>query len=190
METRRVEYPDRFFDVYARSGAHCVPMASNDYRFVTQWRVRGDISTVYTVLADARDYVRWWPDVYLAIEQDTEPGPDGLGASGVLFTKGWLPYRLRWRYTTIANDPPHGFTIEASGDFVGTGTWTLTPDGDWTDVRFVWDVRADKPLLRGLSWLLKPVFTANHQWAMRRGKLRLEEELRRLRTAKGAASLV
>ena len=38
-----------------------------------------------------------------------------------------------------------------------------------------------KPLLRRLSWLLKPVFAANHHWAMARGEESLALELRRRR---------
>jgi hypothetical protein len=43
---------------------------------------------------------------------------------------------------------PHGFSIEAFGDLVGTGVWTLTQDGPDADVVYEWRVRADKPLLR------------------------------------------
>jgi hypothetical protein len=36
-------------------------------------------------------------------------------------------------------------------------------------------------LLQRLSWLLKPVFSANHRWAMARGEESLRLELRRKR---------
>ena len=38
-----------------------------------------------------------------------------------------------------------------------------------------------KPVIRGLSWLLKPIFVANHRWVMRRGRESLEIELQRRR---------
>ena len=75
---------------------------------------------------------------------------------------------------------PHGFSIQAFGDLVGTGVWTLTQDGPDADVVYKWRVRADKPLLRYGSWFFKPIFVANHRWAMARG----EESLKaRARTA-------
>ena len=47
------------------------------------------------------------------------------------------------------------------------------------EVTYDWRVRARKPLLRSLSWLLKPLFAANHRWAMARGAESLALELRR-----------
>jgi hypothetical protein len=90
-------------------------MASNDYHFITRWRVEGTPEEVYAVLDEAADLPRWWPSVYLAVKRlppDPERGP---GTVYELFTKGWLPYTLRWRLRRAAQNPPHGYTIEAWG---------------------------------------------------------------------------
>jgi hypothetical protein len=50
-------------------------------------------------------------------------------------------------------------------------------------ITYNWRVSAIKPLLRWLSWLLRPVFAANHRWAMARGEESLRPELRRRRRA-------
>ncbi len=71
--------------------------------------------------------------------------------------------------------------LEARGDFVGTGVWTFAGGDEGTDIEFDWRLRAEKPLLRRLSFLLKPVFAANHRWAMARGEQSLRLELRRRR---------
>lgn len=163
-------------------------MASNDYAFVTRWRVRGDIAAIHRLIGDAREYPRWWPDVYLEVHQDKDADAEGLGASGTLLTKGWLPYRLRWRYTTIANTFPTGFAIKATGDFVGRGIWTFLQDGEWADIRFDWTLRAEKPLLKYLSFIFKPFFRANHAWAMRRGLESVVRELARLEHGKPPAA--
>jgi len=42
-----------------------------------------------------------------------------------------------------------------------------------------WKIRADKPLLRDFSFLMKPLFSANHHWAMRKGEESLRLELAR-----------
>jgi hypothetical protein len=47
------------------------------------------------------------------------------------------------------------------------------------DVTYDWQLRGEKPLLRRLSFLLRPVFTANHRWAMARGEESLRLELER-----------
>ena len=44
------------------------------------------------------------------------------------------------------------------------------PDGPEVEIVYDWRVRAAKPLLQQLSWLLKPVFAANHRWAMARSR--------------------
>lgn len=161
-------------------------MTNNDYHFVTHWRVRGSIEAVADILCDAPDLARWWPSVYLNV-QELEPGDDdGVGKVVSLFTTGWLPYTLRWQFRVIETNFPHGFTIEAWGDFNGRGIWTLRQDGDWADIHYDWRIRADKPLLRTLSFVLKPLFSANHYWAMRIGHKSLDLELAR-RHAKGEA---
>jgi hypothetical protein len=128
--------------------------------------------------------VRWWPSVYLEVLV-LEPGDArGLGRVVSLFTKGWLPYTLRWQFEVSEVHHPHGFRLEAWGDFVGRGIWTFTAAGDAVIVTYDWKITAAKPLLRDLSFVLKPIFAANHHWAMRMGdiSLRLELARRRART--------
>ena len=89
----------------------------------------------------------------------------------------WPPSRS----IPIAPSYPHGFALEASGDFVGRGVWTLEQRGEWVHVIYDWRISAEKPLLRTFSFLFKPIFSANHRWAMRMGEKSLELELRRRR---------
>lgn len=154
-------------------------MTSNEYHFITHWRVPGTVEEVAEVLSDAEDLPRWWPSVYLDV-QEIKPGDeDGICKEVALFTKGWLPYTLRWQFRVTESNYPHGFAIKAWGDFDGRGEWTLQQDGDWVDVTYDWRVRAEKPLLQRLSFLMKPVFAANHEWAMRQGQESLRLELAR-----------
>lgn len=74
---------------------------------------------------------------------------------------------------------PNGFSLEAWGDFEGTGVWNFAQDGQFVDITYDWRIRAEKPLLRYFSFLLKPVFAANHRWAMARGEESLAGELAR-----------
>jgi hypothetical protein len=160
-------------------------MPRNDYHFVTDWRVEGTVDEVSAVLGDPVALPRWWPSVYLEVT-DLEPGrADDVGREATLHTRGWLPYTLRWILRVTESNRPHGFAFDARGDFEGKGVWTFTQDGRWVDVRFDWRIRAQKPLLRLLSPLLRPAFAANHRWAMARGEESLRAELAR-RRADGA----
>jgi len=162
-------------------------MPTNDYHFITVWRVESTIDEVSTILGDAPDLVRWWPSVYLEVKV-LEPGDErGLGKVVSLYTKGWLPYTLRWSFTVTENRRPHGFTLIPDGDFEGKGVWTLEQDGDWCDITYEWRVDARKPLLRALSPLMRPLLAANHRWAMARGEESLRLELERRRAPDGAA---
>jgi hypothetical protein len=49
------------------------------------------------------------------------------------------------------------------------------------NITFDWKLVAEKPLLRYLSFLFKPIFSANHRWAMARGEESLKRELARKR---------
>jgi hypothetical protein len=161
-------------------------MATYDYHFITHWRVRGTPQEICDVLADAEGLVRWWPSVYLDVHV-LEPGDErGVGKVVDLYTKGWLPYTLRWRFRVTKSYPPKGFELAAEGDFVGRGIWTLAPDDDYCHVLYDWKIRADKPLLRSMSFLMKPIFAANHHWAMRRGEESLKLELARRHAASPA----
>lgn len=158
-------------------------MPGNDYHFITHWQVQSATQEVFEILCDAPDLVRWWPSVYLEVEE-LEPGDEnGVGKVVSLYTTGWLPYTLRWQFRVTEARVPHTFTLEAWGDFVGRGVWTLEQDGPWVNITYEWQVRADKPLLRALSFILKPVFSANHRWAMARGEESLKLELARRHAA-------
>ncbi|WP_426227738.1 SRPBCC family protein [Pseudarthrobacter sp. DSP2-3-2b1] len=155
--------------------------SSNDYEFLTVWRVTGTPHEVMDILGDAVALARWWPSVYLGVTPLDPGSPDGSAKAFLLHTKGWLPYTLKWRLIVTEPMTEQGLALSAEGDLNGTGRWTFEQDGPETVVTYDWRVSASKPLLRRLSWLLKPAFSANHRWAMARGQEALALELRRRR---------
>ena len=160
-------------------------MTSNAYHFVTQWRLQGTVEEVGAIIADANGLSRWWPAVYLDVQVLDVGDANGVGAVIRLYTKGWLPYTLRWQFQVTEVEHLRRLVIRAEGDFVGRGIWTFAQDGDWVNVTYDWQIEAQKPLLRRLSFLFKPLFAANHEWAMRMGEesIRLELARRRASTA-------
>jgi hypothetical protein len=161
-------------------------VAANDYHFVTVWRIPATPEEISEVLGDAPGLARWWPSVYLTVNEVAAGDERGLGKVVELWTKGFLPYTLRWRFTVTESTPPTGFALAATGDFVGRGIWTLRPDagpdapgGPLTTVIYDWTVNAEKGVLKNLSIVMKPIFKANHHWAMARGEESLKLELAR-----------
>ena len=149
---------------------------------MTTWRVQGTCGEVADILGDPLRLAVWWPSVYLKVEEiEPAKADNGVGRRVRLLTKGWLPYTLRWDLVVLDSQYPHGSTIAATGDFEGTGVWTFRQDGDSVDITYDWRIRATKPLLRNLSRLLRPLFEANHRWAMAQGEESLVLELARRR---------
>lgn len=159
---------------------------SNDYHFVSHWRVDSTPEEVSAILGDAPALARWWPSVYLDV-REVKPGDEqGVGKVVDLYTKGWLPYTLRWQFRVTESRFPHGFSLQAWGDFDGRGIWTFAQDGDQTEITYDWKIRGDKPLFKYFSFAMKPLFAANHRWAMARGEESLKLELARRRARSNA----
>ncbi|MCP2262083.1 hypothetical protein LX15_005815 [Streptoalloteichus tenebrarius] len=163
---------------------------AHHYRFETRWLVPGAVAEVADVLFDPEDLVRWWPAVYLRVRQVAPAGEDGVGARFDLHTTGWLPYTLRW-HMHVTRHTPSSSVFTATGDLAGRGEFRLSQRGPLVEVLFDWRVRANKPLLRWFSPALRPVFAANHRWAMAQGERSLRVELlrRRATTAAEAAEV-
>ncbi|MFN0084495.1 MAG: SRPBCC family protein [Blastocatellia bacterium] len=158
-------------------------MPANQYSFLTEWRIGAPRELVYEILKEGKDYPRWWPEVYLGAEYSPSNREDHLGDRVSFFTRGWLPYRLRWTAEVVRLQRPQMIEIKATGDFDGQGVWRIETEGEATRVTFDWRLRAEKPLLRWLSPLFKPLFKWNHAWAMARGYESLCREVSRRRDA-------
>lgn len=166
-------------------------MPTNDYHFVDKWRVEADVKEVADILEDAVNLPRWWPSVYLEVQELEPGGSGGIGKLISLRAGGWLPYTLRLNFRTVQSRYPNGFTMEAFGDLEGTGIWMFEQDGAYVNVTYDWTISANKAVIRALSFLLKPIFRSNHNWTMRRGEESLKLELlrRRARTPEEAARI-
>jgi hypothetical protein len=156
-------------------------MASHHYHFLTRWRMEAAPEEVYPIIDDSPSYVNWWPAVWLRVDVLDPVGVQGIGNRVRLTTKGWLPYILIWEGTALEKTFPHRADFQASGDFEGRGTWTFRLDGSFVDIAYRWEVVADKALLKYLSFLFRPLFAFNHNWAMARGEESLRLELARRR---------
>lgn len=161
-------------------------MASNDYHFITHWRIQSTREEVFDTLSNATDLARWWPSVYLKVDELESGDENGVGKVVQLHTKGWLPYTLKWSFRVTDVDYLKGFALDAWGDFNGRGIWTFEQDGERVNITYDWRIKADKPILRYLSFMLKPFFSANHHWAMNQGYDSLKRELARRQTVLSA----
>jgi len=157
-------------------------MPANAYHFVTRWTIPGTVNQVYTVLNNVSGYPRWWPQLAAKFHQLHCGDCDGVGARGAVTTKGFLPYVLKWEYIVTSAKPPHEVSINACGDIEGVGHWKLLQNGDVVDIMYEWKVSGKKAILRYLSPILRPLFSWNHNWVMKKGMQSLQRELKRTRS--------
>lgn len=138
---------------------------AREYVFVDEWDVDAPQEAVFDALADAHTYPEWWSAVYLKVEGDRTLG---VGAVTRHEFKGRLPYHLKTSSEIVAMDRPNSFDVSVVGDLTGHGAWTLTAGDQGIRVRFDWRVIADRPLLRILTPVLRPLFRWNHNWSIER----------------------
>ena len=138
---------------------------ASEYVFIDEWDVDAAREAVYEALADSRTYPEWWTPVYISVEADGPPEPGCVARHEF---KGQLPYHLKTRSEIVRAEPPGEFEVEVVGDLSGRGVWTLSERDGGTLVRFDWRVYADRPLLRYLTPILRPVFRWNHNWSIKR----------------------
>jgi Polyketide cyclase / dehydrase and lipid transport len=151
---------------------------TSQYHFITNWQVNAKSSEVYEIISDSNRLTEWWPSVYLDVKVLEKGGEGGLSKLVELYTKGWLPYTLRWKFRVVKVGKPNTLEIEAIGDFIGGGKWIFEEDGNGIcNITYDWKIEATKPILKKLSWLMKPAFSANHLWAMRKGEQSLKLEI-------------
>jgi Polyketide cyclase / dehydrase and lipid transport len=158
-------------------------MTSTSYHFITQWQVEATCEEIYHTLRDTEDLTRWWPSVYLDVAVRDKGDKNGLGKVVELYTKGWLPYALKWQFRVmdVNQETFSGYALEAFGDLVGSGVWAFEQEGKNCNITYNWKIEATKPILKYLSFMLKPLFSANHHWAMQKGFESLTLELKRRR---------
>lgn len=65
------------------------------------------------------------------------------------------------------------------GDTLALPRWTFEQDGCFVNVTYDWTIRANKPIIEKLSFVLKPIFRSNDNWTMKRGEESLQLELLR-----------
>ncbi len=142
-----------------------------EYVFVDEWDVDAPQEAVFQALADARTYPTWWTPIYREVEAD---GPPAVGRVARQKFRAKLPYTLSTVSTIVRLEAPREFEVDVDGDLRGRGVWTLTAADGKVHVRFDWTVKADRPLLRILTPVLRPLFRWNHNVAIKRAIVGLE----------------
>jgi hypothetical protein len=152
-------------------------MATNYYIFTDKFIVPCDTATAYHYISKIEDYPRWWGKVYKKITKLKEAPEGQPGARYAVTVGGFLPYSLTIENEITFIDKPLLIRFEAYGDLQGKGMWTFREVAEGTEITFDWRVAANKKLIRLFSFLLKPLFRANHTFCVRKAKEGMTNDL-------------
>lgn len=156
-------------------------MSANDYRVVTKWRLRAAPWEVAQILEEPTAWPTWWPAAFLEVVELDRPVRTAIGRRVIVHTKGWLPHTFRLQATLTQYQDRQHCILRVFGDFEGQCECWLRAIGEQVEITFDWQPRVQKPFVRTLSWVAKPLFIANHKWVMRCGQAGLDLEVRRRR---------
>jgi len=154
-------------------------MGLHEYHLSSTWRIKGGIQEVCQILGNTSRWTQWWSTAFSEVTELQAGDRYGQGSVFKIISHGFLPYRLHWEVQMREVDYPGRVYFTVSGDFAGRGLWNLQQEGDEVLMVFDWKVRTEKALLKRLGFLLKPLFTLNHRWAMRKGRQSLQGEVDR-----------
>jgi len=154
-------------------------MAAPSYRVRARWLVPFAVDEVFGLLSDWLELPRWWPAVYLAADEIERGEPDGVGRVVGFVTKGWAPFTLHWQARVERVRSPFELRYVCTGDLEGSGHWTLTPQGDATEVVYEGEITAEKGSDGVFAAVWQPLRAANHRWALAQGGKSLQLELAR-----------
>jgi hypothetical protein len=143
----------------------------NDYRFRNVWSLQAAAHRVFGALVDLASYPAWWPDVRSVSRIDDD--------TAELTCRALLPYALVFRLRRAEQDERSGrLRVDMSGDLEGYCEGIVAADPRrGARLEIAQEVVVNKPLLRGLAPLARPVFLANHAVMMWRGQRGLRRYL-------------
>jgi len=147
-----------------------------DYTFVTNWSFNAPVEQVWHEIIHPLQWPQWWRGVE-QVEQLEPGGVDGLGSLHRSVWKSVLPYRLRFDSRAMRVERYRIYEIQAMGQLEGAGLWSFSQTGDITQVRYDWNVTANKLWMRVLAPIARPIFRWNHDVIMRWGEEGLAKRL-------------
>ena len=151
-------------------------MSASDFLLVSHWRLAAPRADIWKVLKAPTHWPRWWR--YVAKVDELDHGDAaGLGAKHRVSWTSRLPYRVNLETEVVETQPEQLIRLHAEGDVRGEGCWRLADADGGCTAEYTWRVAVDKPWMRALAPLLRPVFAWNHNAVMDEGERGLKRYL-------------
>ena len=92
--------------------------------------------------------------------------------------RGFLPYKLHFVAEVTEAERARSIRLRLEGDFEGGGAWSFEEVEGGTAATLDWRPIVQKPIVKYLTPVLRPLFRANHAWTMKRGERHIADYLR------------
>lgn len=148
----------------------------SEYSFVTNWSFEAPLERVWAEIEDADSWPSWWKGV-LAVELLSEGDADGIGSIRRTTWKSALPYKLTFDSEVVRVEKFRLIEVRAFGQLEGRGLWRFSSYDGKTNVRYDWNVVANKLWMKLLAPVARPFFRWNHDVIMNWGEEGLRKRL-------------
>jgi hypothetical protein len=161
-------------------------MQSNQFYFSEYWTFPdASPDEVWAVIADPKLTSKWWHGVYLESQPlDSNYAKPYVGLQTRVVARGFLPYKVKFITQAEKLQPGKLIEVKTVGDFEGIWRAIISKEVRGTRVDIDWTVTVQKPFIRLLSPILKPLFAWNHYWTTPRGEAGLRVYLKEQRQKK------
>jgi len=139
-----------------------------EYSFTTIWRIAAPVEKIWDVIIESEKYPTWWKSV-VKVETLSRGDANGIGTVTRTTWKTHLPYGFSFDTRAVRIEPFKTLELEAFGDLLGKGLWTLTREGDQTLVQYDWQVKTAKLWMNLVAPVAAPFFRWNHAAVMNDG---------------------
>lgn len=156
-------------------------MTKRQYSFEidSYWEMEATSPELDFVLENPLSIADWWAAVFMRVEVIEGDYYSGEGMLVKLWTKGFLPHTFSFLANVTHDDENDQVIVKTRGDFGGVGKITRSARSEGMMIHVNWQTSVDNHYLYWVMMAVKPVFVANHKWAMRKGKEGLAAELLR-----------
>ena len=148
----------------------------NEYRFVTNWKIKAPVQKVWEAIFQSEKWPIWWKGVE-AVEILEKENEQGLYGVRKYVWKSVLPYRLSFLMQVTERLEYDYLKGRAYGELEGEDSWAFSEKDGITAVTYYWNVSTNKGWMNMLSFMLKPLFQYNHNVVMRWGAAGLSKLL-------------
>lgn len=151
---------------------------AHTYDFYDEWEISAPLALAWEAISDSAAWQKWWPG--LKSVNITRLNAGHVGSQAALTWQSKSGYHLRHTVTITSVEPGQKIMFSSSGDLVGQGSWGFKDVAGKTTMPVKWHVQTTKPWMNIFSFILKPLFIANHSQLMKQGETGLNAYLNRL----------